>query len=244
MRKYRNVRLEFEMMSKGQAVLHTSEKQVIYLHLAFTPICIAVLLAPVTAAFGTRMLFLVIVYNLMNPLWGRWRRDYGWIDTWGFALILSVFQVFPDWFLSAELNILVFPDDGVFRIGTVSGYMAGLWAIPVFLIVFVGERVRLRYSARAGYVAAGAIAFILFAGSEQGTSVLPMWHPVNVAMIGQTAIYIVIPEIILGISALYAFQHVKYQPLWRVIIAAFLVMQLYLGSAAFFYFIIEKILLL
>ena len=232
------------MTSKRQKITHSSETQVFCLHLAFTVICMAVLLAPVPVAFGIRMLILVIVYNLMNPIWGARRRDSGWVDIWRFALILSLFQVFPDWFLSAELNILVFPDDGAFKIGRVSGYMAGLWAIPVFLIVFIAERVRLRYSARAAYMAAGAVAFILFAGSEQGTAVLPMWHPINVTMIGQTAIYIVIPEIILGVSAFYAFQQVKFQSGWRKIIAAFLVMQLYLGSAALFYFIIEKIVLI
>jgi hypothetical protein len=43
-------------------------------------------------------------------------------------------QIWPDWFLSAQLEILVFPEDGLFKIGTVSGYMLFLWAIPFFII--------------------------------------------------------------------------------------------------------------
>ncbi len=90
-------------------------------------------MAPVNIKPGIRMLFLVIIYNLAILLYGGWRKYDDWSNLWVFAFILSIFQVFPDWFLSAQLNILVFPEDGLAKIGTVSGYMAGLWTIPIFL---------------------------------------------------------------------------------------------------------------
>ena len=225
------------------ARLQPIEKQALRLHLIFACICLLVLLLPTDLAVGLRMLFLVIFYNILVPVWGWLQKDTGWLNLWLFALILSIFQVFPDWFLAAELNILVFPKDGCFNIGAVSGYMAGLWAIPIFIAVFVGERLRQWYSTTAAYIGVGGVSFILFTGSEQTLWLLPEKKKKNVFMIGHTAIYIVIPEIILGLTAFFAFQQVKTQGIRQKIIAAFLVMQLYLGSAAFFYFMIEKVLL-
>ena len=72
---------------------------------------------------------------------------------------------------------------------------------------------------------------------------LPTGPAVGPRLLFLVILYIVIPEIILGLTAFFAFQQVKTKPIRYKIIAAFLVMQLYLGSAAFFYFLIEGILL-
>jgi hypothetical protein len=60
-------------------------------------------------------------------------------------------------------------------------------------------------------------------------------------MWGHTALYIIVPEIILGLSCLYGYNSVKGRGLGAIVPVAFLVMQLYLGSAAFFYFLVEKV---
>ncbi len=217
-----------------------NEKDFLIVHTLFAALCALVLLLPLGQPVGIRMLALVVIYNLMLPLWGLFRNDREWISLWLFALIVSVFQVFPDWFLSKHLQVLVFAEDGLFRFGTVSGYMAGLWTIPIFVIVFVGERFYIRYSEKAAYAAAAISAFILFAGSEQFSWMLPSWYAKNVAMIGHVAVYIVIPEIILGLSAYFAYQQISGRSHWFKFPAAFLVMQLYLGSAVFFYLLIER----
>ena len=160
-----------------------------------------------------------------------------------FAFILSMFQVFPDWFLSAQLDILVFPDDGCFKIGTVSGYMAGLWTIPLFIIVFLGQQIRGRSSEPAACLTAGAAALVLFGGSEATLWLLPSWYAKDVLIIGHVAIYILVPEIILGLAAYGAYQTVCRKPVQVKIFSAFFVMLLYLGSAAFFYFLVERIIL-
>lgn len=219
-----------------------SERDAIVFHGLFTLLCVVVLAAPLPMKPGPRLLLLVVAYNLGLPLVARWRAHPVWIDLWGFALVMSVFQVFPDWFLAAQLKVLVFPEDGLWKIGAVSSYMAGLWAIPVFVIVFVGLGAERRYSRTLAYVAVAAAAFVIFVGSEQTLWLLSSWYARNVAMIGHVAVYIVVPEVLFGLSLYYGFNQVRQQPHWLKIPVAFLIMQFYLGSAAFFYFVVENVL--
>ncbi len=221
--------------------LQDNEKDALIIHGVFALVCAFVLIVPAAPKIGIRLLALVIIYNLIMPLWGLIRRDRNLINLWLFSLILSLLQVFPDWFLSQQLNVLAFPKDGCFKIGTVSLYMAGLWAIPIFIIVFIGERVYVRYSKRAAYAVVALISLILFAGSEQTLWMLPSWYAQNVLMIGHVAVYIIVPEILLGLAAYFAYQHVTKLSHWYKFPAAFSVMLFYLGSATFFYFLVEQV---
>jgi hypothetical protein len=72
------------------------------------------------------MFTLVSIYNVMIPLVGYLKDHREWIAMWFFAFVLSLVMIWPDWFLSTQLAVLAFPDDGFFMIGPVSGYMAGL----------------------------------------------------------------------------------------------------------------------
>ena len=65
---------------------------------------------------GIKLFILVLSYNLLIPLVGLFRKNSDWIKLWIFVFLISLFQIFPDWFLSAQLNILVFPEDGFFKI--------------------------------------------------------------------------------------------------------------------------------
>jgi hypothetical protein len=190
-----------------------------------------------------KLFILVLAYNIALPVTAKLRGHAEWTGIWLFALVLSFFQVFPDWFLSAQLGILVFPEDGFPKIGTVSGYMAGLWTIPIFIIIYTAGRMRQRFSVRAAYGAAAVMALVIFGFSEQTVWMLPSWYAIEVHMIGHTAIYIIVPEIILGLSCAYAYERVRGRGFAVKVPAAFLVMLLYLGSAAWFYFLIERIIL-
>ncbi|MFX1537585.1 MAG: DUF6989 domain-containing protein, partial [Promethearchaeota archaeon] len=172
-----------------------------------------------------------------------WRGYSIWVDLWFFVFILSIFQIWPDWFLSAQLDILVFPDDGFLKIGSVSAYMVGLWTIPLFIIVFLGLRIQERYSQKTAYGIVGLASLLIFGGSEQTLWLLPSWYAQNVTMIGHMAVYIIIPELILGLATYVCYQLIQNRSLWEKIVSAFGVMLLYLGSAAFFYFVIERLLL-
>jgi hypothetical protein len=153
-------------------------------------------------------------------------------------------MIFPDWYLSAQLNIVVFPDDGFLKIGTVSIYMAGLWTIPLFLITFIGLRTKERKSEKISYLIVGFITLIIFGLSEQFLGI--SWYAQNVTMIGHIAIYILIPEILLGLSTYRIYTRcirgeAIFSSFLQKVIGAFAIMIFYLGNASFFYFILEKL---
>ncbi|MHA2036704.1 MAG: DUF6989 domain-containing protein [Promethearchaeota archaeon] len=169
-------------------------------------------------------------------------RDYKeWIFIWIFVFLISVFQIFPDWILSAEFNVLVFPEDGLFKIGTVSGYMLGLWAIPLFIIIFIAKQLQERYSKRIVYISVILLSLTIFGISEQSMWMLQSWYAQNVIMIGHVAVYVILPEIILGLSTYYSYELIKEKHHLFKIPVAFLIMILYLGSAVFFYFLIDQV---
>lgn len=219
------------------------ERDVFFVHIIFVITCVVILLIPTDLKIGIRLFILVIIYNLAVPIVGLWRKHLEWVKIWLFAFILSLFQVFPDWFLSAQLEILVFPEDGLFKIGTVSGYMLLLWAIPLFIILFVGQRIQERYSPKMAYLAVALMALLIFGISEMTMWTVGSWYAQNVIMIGHMAVYIIIPEIILGLMIYYTYLTIQEKNHWLKIPAAFIVMLVYLGSAAFFYFLIERVII-
>ncbi|NVM45317.1 MAG: hypothetical protein HWN79_10400 [Candidatus Lokiarchaeota archaeon] len=214
----------------------------IIIHLIFTVLCVVVLMIPISIAIGIKLFILVLSYNLLILIIGLIRKYREWVKLWIFVFLISLFQIFPDWFLSAQLNILVFPEDGFFKIGTVSGYMAGLWAIPLFLLSFIGLKVKEMYSPFKSLIVVGLLSFSIFVFAEQTMWMLQSWYPQNVTLfLDHLAIYIIIPEVILGLSTFYYFEKTKSQHYLILIITAFAIMLLYLGSASFFYFLFEKI---
>ncbi len=219
-----------------------STRDFIIVHLIFIGLCFAVLIIQIPIAIGIKLLILVASYNLLIPLAGLFRKDYEWVKLWVFVFLISLFQIWPDWFLSAQLNILVFPEDGLFKIGTVSGYMAGLWAIPLFLLCFIGLKIQENYSRLKALIVVGLISFTIFVFSEQTMWMLQSWYPQNITLLfDHLAVYIIIPEVILGLSTFYYFQKTKNQHYLMLIVVAFGIMLLYLGSVSFFYFLFEKI---
>jgi hypothetical protein len=223
------------------AQMNRSEREALFFHAAFTVICGSVMALPWGPGPGVRLLALAILYNAGLPVFARLRGHGEWIPLWRYSLVLSFFQLFPDWVLSEVLGILVFPEDGLFRIGTVSGYMPLLWAIPLFIVLFAAESVRARKGEAAAYLAAGTMAFVLFVGSEQTLWILGSWSPRNVILLGHVALYIVVPEVLLGFYGYYGYRASGGRGMGAVATAAFSVMLLYTGAAAFFYLIIERV---
>lgn len=97
---------------------------------------------------------------------------------WRFTSVLSVFQVVPDWFLSSVLQTLHFPADGVWRVGgAVSVYMAGMWTIPLTIVLFVsGAAGKRGEPAFSQLFLAAVVSLAVFAASEQLTVPLQLWH--------------------------------------------------------------------
>jgi len=221
--------------------LTTIEKDALIIHGLFSLLCFVILILPVEIGAGVKLFVLVIVYNIVMAGYGLLKKDKEWFGIWLFCSILSIFQVFPDWIIADILKAIVFPEDGLFKIGSVSGYMAGLWTIPMFLIIYIAEKISTRISGLAAYIAAGIIAFLIFFMSEQTVWLIPSWYAVNVKMIGFSAFYILIPEIILGLGAYRCYEEIRGRSHWIKVPATFLVMLLYTGSVVFFYFLFERI---
>jgi hypothetical protein len=210
-------------------------------HIIFMIMCVVVLLLP-GFAIGGKMFALIVAYNVLIPLVAYVRGHKEWLSIWAYVFILSLFQIFPDWFLATELEAIAFPDDGFFMIGPVSAYMAGLWAIPLFVILYMGQELGKQRSYKVAYLTVAALTLFIFWLAEETMWMLPSWYAQNVMMVGHVAVYIVIPEILLGLSTLISFEFVRDRPFWLWIIGAFTVMILYLGNVSFFYLLIERIL--
>jgi hypothetical protein len=180
-----------------------------------------------------------VIYNIVIPVTGWWRKHTEWLHLWLFAFLLSLLMLLPDWFLADPLGILVFIDDGFPNIGPVTGYMLLLWAIPLFIITFIGVRVVERRTELLAYGVVVLTSVLIFIGAEAGLTFV--WHAQNVIMVGSVAVYIIIPEIILGLSTFWMYLQIKTKPHWWKPIGASLIMLLYLGSACFFHLLINHI---
>jgi hypothetical protein len=217
-----------------------SIRDIVLTHVLFAVVAIMVMLSPAFAA-GWKLLALVIVYNMMIPGAAYARGHVEWLNIWLFALIISIMQVVPDWFLSAELNVLVFPEDGSPMIGTVPIYMAGLWTIPLFVLVYIGCRVEEKRNQAVALLAVMLVSVLVFSLAEETMWMVGSWYAQNVAMLGHVALYIVIPEAVLGGSAYALFSMIRQGEHWRKLFWGYVIMVIYLGNSALFYFLVERV---
>lgn len=206
-------------------------------HGAFAAVAVAGLLAPV-GPVGWRVLGLVALYNVALPLWARARGHGDVLGLWRFLVPLSVFQVVPDAFLADVLGVLVFPETGGPRLGSVPLALAGMWTIPLLAVVWVARRVEEgRGAVVAGWTAA-ALSLVVFGAAEATLWAVPIWHTQGVAQIGRMALFVLAPEALLGATAYLAERETRGRgPLARVGVAG-LVALVYLGAlgASFWFF--------
>ena len=128
-------------------------------------IAVALLLLP-WASFGIRVLLLVIGYNAGVAL-VAWRTGDSLVLRWWCVLApMSVLMVLPDWFLSAELGVLVFPATGSPFIGTVPLFMAGMWVIALLPVMLVGHFAERAWGVTAGLIVVVITGLALFTAAE------------------------------------------------------------------------------
>jgi hypothetical protein len=207
-------------------------RDALLLHLFFAAAAVAVFWALRAPDRGWGILGLVAVYNLLLPLIASRGGHRDWMELWAFLLPLSVLQVLPDWVLSQQFGILVFPDLGGPRIGTVPAYMAGLWVIPLFWILWL--------AGRSGLTAA-LLALLLFAGAEWAAQPLQLWHAQHVATLFGIAEYVLVPELLLGWAAAYAFDRSRDSNPFARLGAAICVTTFYTGALVLAYFLSEHV---
>ena len=200
-------------------------------HGGFAVLCAAALLVAGERP-GPAILALTVLYNIALPIACHFRGDRDSLAAWRFLLPLSVLMVLPDAFLAAHLKVLVFPDTGAPFLGPVPLFMAGLWVVPLFLVLQAGER--------WGAAGAALASLVIFTLAEATLWAVPVWQARDVAQIGHVAVYLVVPETVLGVSAWLAWRATRHAgPAIRTLAAAS-VMVLYLGNCALFWFLLES----
>lgn len=217
-----------------------SLRDIILTHVMFSIVAVIVLLLPLTV--GQRMLIIVICYNAMIPLVANLRGHKEWLSIWLFVLPLSILMIFPDWYLATQLDVLAFPDDGFIMIGEIPIYMAGLWAIPLFALTFIGCEAKKRYSFTRTLLVVALLTLFVFIMAEETMWMLPSWSAQNVTVIGHVALYIIIPELFLGLSTYLVYEKFKDKNIAIRFLWAYVIMVFYLGNAALFNFL-ERVVL-
>jgi hypothetical protein len=212
-------------------------KDFIVFHFIFA--LVSVIIFTTIIPSGWKFFVSTVIYVIGIPIFAIYKGYKNWINYWQYLLPLSIFQVFPDWFLSSQLKVLVFPEDGFFKIGTVSLYMAGLWLIPLFIILFTGKITEQKTNTKVALITVAVTSVFIFGGSEAFLWKLGSWHAQNVRMIGNTAIYVLFPEIILGLCTFLSFNWIQNKSILIKFCSAFCVMLIYTGALMFFWFFIQ-----
>jgi hypothetical protein len=161
----------------------------------------AVVLAISLGALGWRVLILVVVFHLGVVILARRTGDPLIWRAWAVLAPMSLLMVLPDWYLSAELGTLVFPDTGAPYIGTVPLFMAGMWTIALMPIVWVTTLVARRVGVAVGVGVAAVVGLVFFWAAELVAPSIPLWEPVGVVMFAGVALYVLLPEMVLSAAA-------------------------------------------
>lgn len=229
------------MLSRPGRLDRREVRDAVVFHAAFAVLAALVLAVPAVAlpsrgvvldvALGWLLVAVVVAYNVALPLAGRAWGHAEWVRLWTFLMPLSVFQVAPDAFLASVLGVLDFPETGGPRLGDVPLAMAGMWTIPLWLALFAALRLSGGDLAR-GAVWAAALAGVLLVGAEATLWMVPIWRAVGVSTVGPVAVYVVLPEILLGAVAWLAYRLTGSASRPVQVGAAALVSLVYLGALA------------
>lgn len=192
----------------------------------------AVVLALPQPALGWRVTGLVLAFHaawLVGAL--RPGREWWWA-CWAVLAPLSVLMVLPDWFLSAELGTLVFPDTGGPRLDTVPVFMAGMWTLALVPLVVLGTAVERRAGATRALAAVAVAGLALFWAAEALAPLVPLWEPVDVRLVAGVAVYVLPAEVVLSVAAWVLVRGASTRPrAWTAVGVALLPM-VYLGMLA------------
>lgn len=178
--------------------MNSSLRDLLWFHGLFFGIALPCALLLEGPRLGQALLGLAIAYNLALPLAATLRGHPDWLRVWLFLLPLSCAQVLPDWALVQIAGTLVFPDHGVPRVGgAVPVYFMGLWMMALLPLLLIAD------SRRSRYLTAAFLSLLVFALWEWAARPLALWQPVGVPEIAGVAWYVLPPEVLLTLSALW-----------------------------------------
>jgi hypothetical protein len=217
----------------------SSDRDLLLVHAAFGAIAAAALAVPLPIATGWRVFALVAVYLVAMPVVARARGHATWWSLILFLWPMSVFMLLPDWFLSAVLGTLRFPDDGAPRLDTINLAMAGMWTVPLFLSTYAGHRAAQAVGSWAGPLVAGLVGVAILGGAELAAPTLGLWSPHGVREWSGVALYVVVPEWILAVTTYQTWQRTRstswlHRAHWGLLLAL-----TYLGALCVSYLLID-----
>lgn len=190
----------------------------------------ALLLTALPGPLGWRILTATLAYHVALPLFARRRRRPEWLSLWSFLLPLGLLQILPDWYLVNRAGVLVFPDTGSPVVGTVPWFMAGLWVVALFPVLWLADAAFSRGGAIAGAVTAALASSAMFTAAEATLWAVPIWHARDVPQTAHVAHYLLWPELALGLSA-WAAWRLSREAGWPLrLAAAATVMLVYQGN--------------
>ncbi|MEP7134981.1 MAG: hypothetical protein ABI904_08615 [Chloroflexota bacterium] len=214
------------------------QRDVLLFHIAFAILAAIGLLLPF-ASLGLRILVLVVIYNLALPTFAHLSGYPQVSKLWIFLAPISLMMIFPDWFLAGKLHVLVFPQTGAPSIGPIPIFMAGMWIIPLFIILYLGEQVENSFNRTSALIAVALLSLITFVSSEATLWAVPIWYAQNVTQIGHVALYVIVPEILFGLSVYLSYRITENKNWQTRLLAAYVIMVLYLGNLSLFYLLME-----
>lgn len=209
----------------------TYTRQWLGFHLLFAAVAVAVLLLPV-GDLGFRVLLLVIGYNIAVPWLARATHDEVAWTAWLVLAPMSLLMVLPDWFLSAVLNTIDFPNTGAPYIGTVPLFMAGMWVIALLPLMLIGRWVESVKGPLIAFATVAVAGLGLFIAAEWLAPALPLWEPLGVAQIAGVAVYVLLPELALCVATFELVRAARTRPVPLTVGGIIIIPFMYLGMLA------------
>jgi hypothetical protein len=213
------------------------QRDLILVHLALAALVAAALVMQPALPLGLGILVAVVGYNMLLPLTAIWGQHHTWLRLWIFLVPLSAMMLLPDWFLADALGVIHFPDTGGPRVGAIPVFMMGMWTIPLFLVIHFAGRASYPFD----HVIVILLSAALFVGSEAILWRLPVWQAQNVGQVGHVAGYVIVPETLLGLTTYWGYLLAERRSLLVRLGTAYLIMVIYLGNLALFYFLVERV---
>lgn len=157
-----------------------------------------------------------------------------WLAALTVLVPISFFQVFPDWMLAKVIGSIAFPDNGGLRVDAVIPLaMAGLWVLPLLVVVLI---------ARDSLWRGALVSTIVFAATEIAAPHIGIWEPAGgVSEVLGIAIYVLPAEAALGAATVYAVRVAADAGWGTKLVAAASVSVFYTGALAVSALLIDHI---
>jgi hypothetical protein len=171
---------------------------------------------------GVALSLFALAYNFALPAYGKWRfstaknlglssdrlsgQNSDWVGLWQFLLPLSLSLPCADWMLVKQLGTLYFPDHGIPRIGgAVPVYFSGMWIMLLWPTTWLALQTRMPYVTMAVLSMTGFLVW------EWVAPTMALWEPKNAIIWQGIAVYVLIPELLLGLATLFMWQILRNQ---------------------------------